>query len=177
MYRQKNNPLTSISGSITYDYFLEGTHGLISVNRKRYKKYVKKHNSFLKEMIFADSHVGIEERVHRACIAGVDVYQFPAFMKAVELHYLIRSVMSNDIVPRKQSYFNPCIFIKRGYRLWKIIYELDINQHHQYDNLLSSFEVYTDIEKIRCEYENILTHGISYFALIISIISSIIALT
>jgi len=174
-YRRIDNLLRSISGNCTYSYYLEGTHGLISVNRKCYEKYVEEHNHFLDGMELATNHKVMEQRMCRACVAGVDVCQFPSFMKAVELHYLIRCVLSNDIAPRKQSYFNPLIFVRRGYRLWKIIYELDVNQHHQYSDLLNSFGVDRWVKEIRTEYRDILTHSISYFALFISIISLIVS--
>ena len=79
--------------------------------------------------------------------------------------------MTSEFSKQDKSYFNPITFIKRGFKLWKIIYELDINKSHQDEGMLTSFGVIENMHKIKEEYQSILTHGMAYFALMIAIVS------
>lgn len=177
LYNPKHeNELKSISHRISYDHYLSGTNGLILVSRSFHSKYVQQCNAFIDKLTTLDNHVKREKRVDNACVAGVDVNQFPSYMRAVELHYLISTVLTNDIIPREQSYFNPYVFIGRGYRLWKIIYELDIHRYHRFKELFDSFGINKNMEQIKDEYRMILTHGVSYFALLISLMTFVITL-
>lgn len=174
--QSKDGVFESISRRKSYNYYLYHTHGLISIFPSLQIEYVKRCNELINRIIIPDYHIKRELRIGKSCIAGVEVNQFPSYMRAVELHYLINSVLANDIIPREQSYFNPLVFIQRGFRLWKIIYELDINKYYASREVFKSFNIEKNMKDIKDEYRTILTHGVAYFALLISLVSLIITI-
>lgn len=164
-------PVESISTRDTYTFYLSGRNGLIITDRGRHAKYIEKRNQFRDKLSPKSGHIENASIMPCGCIPGVGKKHFPAFLKTVEVYYLTNDVLTSEFSKQDKSYFNPITFIKRGFKLWKIIYELDINKSHQDEGMLTSFGVIENMHKIKEEYQSILTHGMAYFALMIAIVS------
>lgn len=109
----------------------------------------------------------------RTGIAGVGKGRFKTFLKAVELHYLVNTATTNEIEVRQQSHVNPFVFLKRAYRLWEIIYELDMNPYHRDDVIIERFGITTKIAELKEEYKSILDLTIGYATVFIAIFTLI----
>lgn len=164
-------PEESISTRDTYKFYLSGSNGLIVTDQSRHNDYINRKNSFSSKLITKSEHIRRHKVLSRGCIPGTGKRYFPAFLKTVEVYYLTNDVQTSEFSRQEKSYFNPITFINRGFRLWKIIYELDINKSDQNEKMLNSFGVAKNIEEIKEEYKSILTHGMAYFALIIALVS------
>lgn len=164
-------PEESISTRDTYKFYLSGSNGLIVIDQSCHSDYIKKMNRISSKLITKSEHIGRHKVLSCVCIPGTGKKYFPAFLKTVEVHYLTNDVQTSEFSRQEKSYFNPITFINRGFRLWKIIYELDINKSHQNEKMLNSFGVAKNIEEIKEEYQSILTHGVAYFALMIALVS------
>ena len=164
-------PEESISTRDTYKFYLSGSNGLIVTDQSRHNDYINKKNCICSKLITKSEHIGKHKVLPCGCIPGIGKRYFPAFLKTVEVHYLTNDVQTSEFSRQDKSYFNPITFIKRGFKLWKIIYELDINKSHQDERMLKSFDVTKNMDKIKEEYQSILTHGMTYFALMIAIFS------
>lgn len=161
----------SISTRDTYKFYLSDCNGLIVTNQDCHRKYVENRNLFRDQLTPIRGHNEIPSIMPCGCVPGVGKKHFPAFLKTVEVYYLTNDVQTSEFTSQDKSYFNPITFINRGFKLWKIIYELDINKSHQDERMLKSFGVMKNIHKIKEEYQSILTHGMAYFALMIAIVS------
>lgn len=161
----------SISTRETYKFYLSGYNGLIVTNQDCHRKYIEKRNQFRDQLTLKRGHIEIPNIMPCGCVSGAWKKHFPTFLKTVEVHYLTNDVLTSEFSRQDKSYFNPITFIKRGFKLWKIIYELDINKSHQDERMLKSFGVTKNMGKIKEEYQSILTHGMTYFALMIAIFS------
>lgn len=164
-------PEESKSTRDTYKFYLSGSNGLIVTDQSRHNVYINKKNRISSKLITKSGHIRRHEVLPCGCIPGTGKRYFPAFLKTVEVHYLTNDVQTSEFSRQEKSYFNPITFIKRGFKLWKIIYELDINKSHQDERMLKSFGVMKNVHKIKEEYQSILTHGMAYFALIIALVS------
>lgn len=161
----------SISTRETYKFYLSDYNGLILTNQDYHRKYVEERNQFRGQLVSMCDHIENPSIIPCGCVPGVGKKHFPAFLKTVEVHYLTNDVLTSEFSRQDKSYFNPITFIKRGLKLWKIIFELDINKSHQDERMLKSFGVVKNMHKIKEEYQAILTHGMAYFALMIAIVS------
>lgn len=164
-------PEESISTRDTYKFYLSGSNGLIVTDQSRHNDYINKKNRISCKLITKSEHIRMHKVLPCGCIPGTGKRYFPAFLKTVEVHYLTNDVQTSEFSRQEKSYFNPITFIKRGFKLWKIIYELDINKSHQDERMLKSFGVVKNMHKIKEEYKSILTHGVAYFALMIALVS------
>lgn len=161
----------SISTRDPYKFYLSGQNGLIVTDQSRYTEYVSKRNRFRNQLTPMHRHIRTPNIISCVCISGVGKKHFPTFLKTVEIHYLTNDVLTSEFTRQEKSYFNPITFVKRGFKLWKIIYELDINKSHQDERMQKSFGVAKNMDKIKEEYQSILTHGMAYFALMVALVS------
>lgn len=168
---------SSTSSRDCYDFYLRGMNGLIITVQSLFEKYRDKKEDFLCGLKISETHYLHNKdkfRHNKSCIPGVGKKYFPSFLKAVEISYLINDVVTSEITPQEKSYFNPLTIIRRGYKLWQLIYDLDINKYHISYDIHSSFGIDTSMQEIRNEYKDLVTHAISYLAIIIAIITLIV---
>ena len=104
------------------------------------------------------------------CIAGINKNIYPKFLKGVEIHYMVNMAYTDDIEVRDQSYMRPWVFLKRARKLWKILYEVDLHNSHNDKDIWDSFGIGKRLDRIRTEYNAILTHTIGYFTFVFTFV-------
>lgn len=114
------------------------------------------------------------EQLPYSCLPGLQEDFFPAYLKTVEVHYLINKVNTNEIAVHDRSFLKPWIFLKRLFLLWEILYELDTHRYHVHKTFMERFGIYRELETIRAEYNSLLTHAMSHFSVIIAISAAIL---
>lgn len=127
-----------------------------------------RHADFEQHYIEPINHIRTEPIIGR-CIPGIVEEYFPAFLKSAEIHYLVNNIMTSEIEVHDKSYIYPWIFLKRLKVLWEVLYELDINRYHINGDFLEAFGINRSMEKIQKEYDNVISHSMSYFAALIAI--------
>lgn len=155
-----------------YSYYVIGQNGLIINWHEGLSTRVKAKN-FFDDGHCMDHHVEYESPRWSSCIAGVGKGRFKTFLKAVELHYLVNTATTNEIEIRQQSHINPFVFLKRAYRLWEIIYEIDMNPYHTDNAIISEFGITDKVHALKDEYKSILNLTIGYVATLIAIFTLI----
>lgn len=107
-------------------------------------------------------------------IAGVNRFEeFPHYLKAVETHYLVNNETTNEIEAKERSYLNPFVFVKRAYRIWKILYEVDTNKYHISKKYLDNFGTTKLLKELREEYNTLIVHIIGFIALVLALLTLI----
>lgn len=127
-----------------------------------------RHADFERHYIEPANHIQTESIIGQ-CIPGIVEEYFPAFLKSAEIHYLVNNIMTSEIEVHDKSYIYPWIFLKRLKVLWELLYELDINRYHINGDFLDAFGINRSMEKIQKEYDNVISHSMSYFAALIAI--------
>lgn len=113
-----------------------------------------------------------KNHAHPHLIAGTCIKgEFPRYLKAVEIHYLVNNETTNEIEPKERSYVKPWVFMKRAYRIWTIIYEVDTNKYHISRKYLDSFGTTKLLVELREEYNNLLVHIVGFIALVLAFIT------
>lgn len=119
-----------------------------------------------------DINIYNNKQTHHHIIAGTCIKgEFPRYLKAVEIHYLVNNETTNEIEPKERSYVRPWIFIKRAYRIWCIIYEVDTNKYHISRNYLDSFGTSKLLLELREELSNLLVHIVGFIASVLAFIT------
>lgn len=154
-----------------YKYFVFGQNGIIiNSGDKLWDDALRRTANYFFGMGYCQTyHHSYNPPELRTEIAGVGKGRFKTFLKAVELHYLVNVATTNEIEVRQQSHVNPFVFLKRAYRLWEIIYELDINPYHRDDVIIERFGISKKIEELKEEYKSILNLTIGYSTVFIAI--------
>lgn len=155
-----------------YSYYVIGQNGLIINWHEGASTRIKAKN-FFDDGRSASHHLDYEPPRWSSCIAGVGKGRFKTFLKAVELHYLVNTATTNEIEIRQQSHINPFIFLKRAYRLWEIIYEIDMNPYHTDDAIITEFGITSKVHALKDEYKSILNLTIGYATILIAIFTLI----
>lgn len=166
----------NISTRVSYDFYMNGLNAIL-VFRNLLDKVRCNLNArrFRDDMNFNHAPENIEtEQLPRSCLPGLQEDFFPAYLKAVEVHYLVNKVNTNEITVHDRSFLNPWIFLKRLFSLWEILYELDTHRYHVHKTFMERFGIYRELETIRAEYNSLLTHAMSYFSVIIAIFAAIL---
>ena len=159
-----------------YGYYQCGLDGLI-VNKHKYNRVLceEKHAEF--EYKYREHHSHIQtDPIRCHCFAGVQEEFFPAFLKAVELHFLINNVLTSETEHNDRSYINPFVFIIRGFKLWNILYDLDVNHYYIHTRMHDAFGIKDSIAEIREEYKTILQHTMSYVVIVFAVLQLLIAI-
>lgn len=167
-----NNLPLDLSTRRNYSYYVSGQNGII-IKRKSYKSLRQNANNFFMRGIRQNHHHQYYPPELRTGIAGIGKGRFKTFLKAVELHYLVNTATTNEIEVRQQSHINPLVFIKRAYRLWEIIYELDMNPYHRDDVIIERFGITNKIAELKEEYKSILNLAIGYATVFIAVFTLI----
>ena len=159
----------------SYGYYQHGLNGLIVNKDWGSRVGCKVHQRFFEEKYNEDdSHIKTED-ICNHCIAGIQEEFFPSFLKAVELHFLINNVLTSETEENDKSYINPFVFVWRSIKLWKILYELDVNRYHIHEGMFNAFGINNKIEEIREEYKTILQHTMNYAIIFFTMIQVAIA--
>ncbi len=137
-----------------------------------YLKYLQKKERFWKRIIHAPNHIEKPKFIDFHDIAGLDKHLFATYLKTVEIDYLITNVQTNEISDKiSRSLLNPIKLIRRAYKLWKILNELDLNLYHIDNTMLCSFGVTRRIDEIRQEYNEIVGVLTNYFILLVAVLT------
>lgn len=154
-----------------YKYFVSGQNGIIINNGgKLWNDALKRiSDNFFGRGCHKSYHHEYIPPALQTEIAGVGKDRFKTFLKAVELHYLVNTATTNEIEVRQQSHVNPFVFLKRAFRLWEIIYELDMNPYYRDDVIIDRFGITNKIAELKEEYKSILNLTIGYATVLIAI--------
>lgn len=172
----RKEPPQNISTRVSYDFYMNGQNAIL-VFRNLMDKVRCNLNArrFRDDMNFNHAPENIEtEQLPRSCLPGLQEDFFPAYLKAVEVHYLVNKVNTNEIAVHDRSFLNPWIFLRRLFSLWEILYELDTHKYHVHQTFMERFGIYKELETIKAEYNSLLTHAMSYFSVIIAIFAVIL---
>lgn len=86
--------------------------------------------------------------------------------------YLINKVRTNEISDKiSKSLLNPIKLTYRGYKLWKILNELDMNLYHIDHTMHSSFGITKNMHDIRQEYNEIVGVLTNYLLLLVAVLT------
>lgn len=172
----QKDPSRNISTRVSYGFYMNGLNAVLV-----YKKLLKKvrcnlnARRFKDDINFNNAPENIEtEQLPCSCLPGLQEDFFPVFLKAVEVHYLVNKVNTNEIAVHDRSFLKPWIFLKRLFSLWEILYELDTHRYHVHQTFMERFGIYKELETIRAEYNSLLTHAMSYFSVIIAIFAVVL---
>lgn len=163
--------VTDISTRSLYSYHISGQNGLIinSENKLKWDYLTFETQQFFDQGNRQSYHNTYCPPELRSCIAGVGKGRFKTFLKAVELHYLVNAATTNEIEIRQQSHVNPFVFLRRAYRLWEIIYEIDMNPYHSDQAINDRFGTTEKVNALKEEYKSILNLTIGYSTVLIAI--------
>lgn len=168
--------LQSYSTRKDYDLYIAGLNAMIVTRDLHERKLCKtKHREFESGYDEPLDHIRTEP-IEGMCVPGVMEEFFPSFLKAVEVHYLINKIMTNEIALHERSYVYPGIFVKRLILLWELLYELDTHRYHINPAFQAEFGIATQLDNIRQEYDGILTHAMSYSAGIIAVFTAFLTI-
>ena len=158
-----------------YSYYQYGQNGLIMGTKAHlYKKYHLDKYNFNQNLNIDNKYIE-NNLIRSSCAAGAQEKIFPAYLKAVELHYLINRVLTNETGRTDKSYINPLIFISRFRKLWHILYDLDMNISHTNHNMNEAFGITKAVAKIRDEYKLLLQHIMNFMLFMIAMLQLIVA--
>ena len=164
----KDNENFDLSTRLNYSYYISGQNGII-INRVPIDSLKKDMDDFFSQGHHQPYHNTYCPPELRSCIAGVGKGRFKTFQKAVELHYLVNAATTNEIEIRQQSHVNPFVFLRRAYRLWEIIYEIDMNPYHSDQAINDRFGTTEKVNALKEEYKSILNLTIGYSTVLIAI--------
>lgn len=172
----RKEPPQNISTRVSYDFYMNGLNAVLVfrnlLNKVRCDLNVRR---FRNDMNLNSAPENVEtEQLARSCLPGLQEDFFPAYLKAVEVHYLVNKVNTNEIAVHDRSFLNPWIFLRRLFSLWEILYELDTHRYHVHKTFMERFGIYKELETIRAEYNSLLTHAMSYFSMIIAIFAMVL---
>ena len=156
----------------SHELYYSGLNGLIINRRADLQKEVAARNEFLDKIHVPESDVEIVHAIECSCIAGVGK-NYPKFLRAVEIHYLVNSVKTSEIEERKISYWNPFVFFRREKRIWDALYDLEMNRSHVDCNIINAFGTMGDIQDLREEHRALMSHTIGYIGAIFAVITLI----
>lgn len=166
---------TNNSTRIDYDLYVSGLNALIIRNRLSGIKSsaIQLQEDFIKGYNEHNENIRTEQ-INGSCIPGLQEGRFPSFLKAVEIHYLINKITTNEIAIHERSFLNPVIIFKRLWLLWEILYDVDSHKYHVNNNFQREFGILKQLDDIRSEYNGLLTHSLSYSMAIVTIIATFI---
>lgn len=155
----------------SYQLYLSGKNGLIVTFQDKLRFCVTCHNEFVAKIVKSkEYHISETNRRLCSCIAGVGRNLFAPFLRTVEIDYLMNDALSNEITYRETSYYNPVTIVRRGHKLWKILYELDINKYYFNSSMHKSFGIVHLKDEIKDEYTKLIDRTTAWFMAILSII-------
>lgn len=176
-------PYTKVRNNILKDMSKECAHSLyynlrsaLLLNHCPHDNISGYRMKFFGKLEFDIQQIDVECLRHDEWIAGLRHGYFPDFQKTVEVHCLTNNAQRHETVRHELSYWNPRIFIKRRYKIWKILYELDINHCLMNREMLQSFGVNDELCALKEEYQQLTNHTFNYIVMLTSIIAVILSL-
>lgn len=168
----KQNISRNYSSRKSYDIYYSGLNGLIINHCTDLQKEVAARNEFLKKIHIPETDVEIVDAIEKSCIAGVGK-NYPKFLRAVEIHYLVNSVKTSEIEERKISYWNPVVFLAREKRIWDVQKDWEMNRSHVDSNIINAFGIMGDIQDLKDEHKTLMSHAIGYLGAVFAVITVI----
>ncbi len=159
----------------SYSLYYDLRSALI-LNYKKYSDTTEQQESFFSQLNFSKGFIDIEIPQQDMLIAGLEKGKFPQYLKSVELHLLTNNAQRHETVRHELSYWNPYIFLRRRYRIWKILNELDISHCYINGGMLKSFGVEDNLNNLKDEYSQLNSHIMNYSILMVSIVAVLIAI-
>lgn len=165
--------LCDCSKESAYELYYDLRSALI-VNKESYQEVIDQRKAFFGAFSFGNGHSRIVLPESNDMIAGLVKGRFPKYLKSVELHLLTNNAQRHETVRHELSYWNPYIFLRRRYRIWKILNELDVSHCFIDGNMLEYFGVKENLNNLKEEYSQLTSHTVNYFMLIVTILAIII---
>lgn len=156
-----------------YDLYLSGLNAMIATRSSKIRNKCKQEHAYFEEGYDEPQENIQTEPIVGMCIPGVLEEFFPAFLKTVEIHYLINKVTTNEIAYHERSFLYPWIFLHRLWLLWEILYDIDSHKYHINQNFHAEFGILRQLEDIRKEYNTLLNHTLSYSMALITVMAAI----
>lgn len=156
----------------SYKLYYNSKNAIIISSHIERLQYLQEKNCFWKRIISPPNH--IESPVFTECryIAGIDKHLYAKYLKTVEIDYLINKVRTNEISYKiSKSLLNPIKLTYRGYRLWKILNELDMNLYHIDHTMHRSFGITRNMHDMRQEYNEIVGVLTNYLLLLVAVLT------
>ncbi len=172
---EKKTNIKNYSKTTVYSLYYDLRSGMI-VNHTDYNKTRQRQSNFFRPLQFGQEQIPVEMIENDEWIAGLEEGKFPEFLKAVEIHLLTNNTMRHETVRHKPSYLNPYSFLRRRYKIWKILYELDTSHCFINNDMLENFEVNKNMKELRDEFKHLTSHVGNYIMVVISISSVLVAL-
>ena len=167
--RKDKRQLENYSKYESYSLYYNLRSALL-VNHRDFEKTLKRQRDFFKPLQFGDEQIGVEIMEKDKWIAGLDKGKFPEFLKSVEIHLLTNNALRHETVRHEISYYNPYILLKRSYKLWKILYEMDMSHCYVNGDMFASFEVNKNLAELKDESKNLNNHILNYSMVLLSIV-------
>lgn len=169
------NSLKDYSKENSYEMYYNLRSALV-VNKKSYDDTIKSQRLFFGKLDFDPDQISIEIPYSNDMIAGLNKGKFPKFLKSVELYLLTNNAQRHETVRHELSYWNPIIFLKRRYKIWKILNELDVSNCYIDGAMLDNFGVNENLKNLKDEYSQLTTHVVNYSALMVGFAAMLIAI-
>lgn len=167
--------LTDYSKTTVYSLYYNLRSGMI-VNHANYRKTRQRQEKFFGQLQFGQEQIPVKILDEDRWIAGLEKGKFPEFLKAVEIHLLTNNTMRHETVRHQPNYLNPYSLVRRRYKIWKILYELDTSHCFINNDMLENFEVNKNMNELKDEYKTLTGHLVNYTMVVISLSSAFIAL-
>lgn len=146
------------------------------VNKKPYDSVIMSQRLFFGKLKFCPDNIPIEFPLNNDMVVGLNKELFPLYLKAVELHLLTNNAQRQETVRHELSYWNPFIFLKRRYRIWKILNELDVSNCFIDGVMLENFGVNENLRNLKEENSQLTSHIVNYLMLMVSFVAMLIAI-
>lgn len=166
--------LRNRSKDTTYEMYYD-LRSVLVISSKNNDDIPKQKKKLFGKLNTIEGHIKIEIPEEDDMIAGLIKGKFPKFLKSVELHLLTNNAQRHETVRHELSYWNPYIFLRRRYRIWKILNELDVSNCFIDGGMLESFGVRENLDNLKEEYSQLNSHIINYSMLIVSIVAVLVA--
>lgn len=162
----------------SYQLFFNRKNAIIITSKSSYNKYVDFKKRVWSKIQTPINHIGAPAFTITQSIAGLDKHLFAKYLKTVELDYLITDVLTSEISGKiMKSFKNPFLLFRRGYKLWKILNELDLNIYHIDKDMQNSFGINEKLDEIRVEYRDTVSLLTNYLIILVAILTLIATIT
>lgn len=156
----------------SYKLYYNSKNAIIISSHIDHLQYLQEKNCFWERIIHAPNHIEAPTFTECRNIAGVDKNLYAKYLKTVEIDYLINKVRTNEISDKiSKSLLNPIKLTYRGYKLWKILNELDMNLYHIDHTMHRSFGITRILYEIRQEYNEIVGILTNYLLLLVAVLT------
>lgn len=156
----------------SYKLYYNSKNAIIISSHIEHLQYLQEKICFWERIIPPPNHIELPVFTECRYIAGIDKHLYAKYLKTVEIDYLINKVRTNEISDKiSKSLLNPIKLTYRGYRLWKILNELDMNLYHIDHTMHRSFGITRNLYEMRQEYNEIVGILTNYLLLLVAVLT------